>query len=95
MRSCRRFRVGRRAILLRRGWVAGWVLGDKKNVAVIFEGLVQFDAGGVVDSFQHLYLIEEEIGVLYVLLGYFFDSPPLAFGALLPGFINNSVCAFA
>ena len=73
----------------------GWVLSDKKNVAIVFEGLVQFNAGGMVDSFQHLYLVEEEFRILYIFLGYFFDSPPLTFGSLLPGFINNSVCTFA
>ena len=73
----------------------GWVLCDKKNVAVVLESLVQFDAGGVVDSFQHLYLVEEEIRVLYILLGYFFDRTPFAFASLLSGFINNSVCTFA
>ena len=75
--------------------MAEWVLCDEKNVAVVFESLVQFDAGGVVDSFQHLYLVEEEIGILYILLGYFFDRTPLTFASLLSGFINNSVCTFA
>lgn len=70
------------------------VLGDEEDVLVVLEGLVELDAGGVVERLQDFDLIEEEFWLLDVLLGDFLDGPPVG-AALLLSLVDHSVCALA
>lgn len=70
-------------------------ISDEEEVAVVFEGFVETNARRMVDAFEDFDLIDEQFGLFDILLCYLFDSSPLPFNSLFPGFVYNSICSLA
>jgi len=70
------------------------VLCYKEKVALIFEGLVESNARGMVDVFEDLDLVDEQFWLLDVPFGNLFDSSPLTFDSFFSCFVDHSVCSF-
>jgi hypothetical protein len=62
---------------------------------LIFESLIEFDAGRMIQNLEDLYLIEQNLWLFDILLGDFLDRPPLTCSQLLLGLVDHSISSLA